>query len=102
MATTSTPTLTATATSRTSGEAMDPTAVLLAGPRRARDASGLLQLVEERGRARLRDGEQCSDERHSSSRGLPDVRGRSYSRRTSAAARAIVKRLGRCRGGTSQ
>jgi hypothetical protein len=48
MATTSTPTLTATATSRTSGEPMDPMAVLLAGPRRARDASGLLQLVEER------------------------------------------------------
>ena len=44
----STTTSTATATSRTSGETMDPAAVLLERPHRARDASGLLQLVEER------------------------------------------------------
>jgi hypothetical protein len=35
------------------GETKDPTAVLLVRPRRARDASGLLQLVEEPGRVRL-------------------------------------------------
>jgi hypothetical protein len=45
----STTTSTATATSRTSGETMDPAAVSLDWPRRAGDASGVVQLVEEPG-----------------------------------------------------
>jgi hypothetical protein len=40
-----------------------PGAVLLDRPRRARDASGLLQLVEKPGCVRLRHGEQGCDER---------------------------------------
>jgi hypothetical protein len=49
-ATASAPTSTATATSNTGGETMDPAAVLPERPC-AGDASGLLQLVEQPGRA---------------------------------------------------
>jgi hypothetical protein len=51
------------ATSRTSGETKDAAAVPLERPRRAGDASGFLQLVEEPGHVGLGHVEWCTDER---------------------------------------
>jgi hypothetical protein len=59
MASTSEPTSTATATSRTSGEPMDPAAVLLRWTRRAGDALGRFQLIEQARHLELGLGRQA-------------------------------------------